>query len=188
MRGANRDARRRRACAARGVKPTYAARCNPQRSARLPECAHRRACADAGTCRCLRHTARPTTFVGCRREALLVPTVHAGRACAALNRRSAACSTLPPALPSASAIADGGTGGKIAVSCASACARKSASRVLTERAQPHSSALASRRRVPSLLGNGPHRLVLRRRRHLQRRGRDWQRLRRGLRTQHAARW
>jgi hypothetical protein len=60
----------------------------------------------------------------------------------------------------------------------------------TERAQPHSSALASRRRVPSLLGNGPHRLLLRRRRHLRRRSvrRDWQRLRRGLRTQHAARW
>ncbi len=61
----------------------------------------------------------------------------------------------------------------------------------TERAKPHSSALADseKRHVPSLVGNGPYRLVLRRRRHLRRRGvrRDWQRLRRGLRTQHAAR-
>jgi hypothetical protein len=133
---------------------------------------------------------RPTTSVGCRGEALLVPTVHAGRACAALNRRSAACSTLPPAVPSAAAIADGGTDGKITISCTSACTRKSLSRVLAERAQPHSSALASTGRVPSLVGNGPHRLVLRRRRYLLRRSvrRDWQRLRRGLRTQHAARW
>jgi hypothetical protein len=60
----------------------------------------------------------------------------------------------------------------------------------TERAKPHSTARASRRRVPSPLGNGPYRGVLRRRRHLLRRGvrRDWQRLRRGLRTQTAARW
>ena len=69
---------------------------------------------------------RLTPSVGCRGEALLVPTVHAGRSCAALNRRSAACCTLPPALPSASAIADGGTDGKISPSCASACARKTA--------------------------------------------------------------
>jgi hypothetical protein len=55
-------------------------------------------------------------------EALLVPAVHA-RSCAALNRRSAACSTSPPALPSASAIADGATDGKNSVSCASACAQ-----------------------------------------------------------------
>ncbi len=49
-----------------------------------------------------------------------------------MKRRSAACSTLPPALPRAPAIADAGTDGKNSVSCASACARKSLSPVLTE--------------------------------------------------------
>ncbi len=80
------------------------------------------------------------------------PSTHSTRrrAFAALNRRSAACCTLPPALPSASAIADGRTDGKIAVSCASACARKDTQSCATERAKPHSSALAAKRRMPSI--------------------------------------
>ena len=61
--------------------------------------------------------------MGRRREALLGPRVRAGRACAAVKRQSAACCTSPPALPSASAIADGGTDGKISLSCASAYAK-----------------------------------------------------------------
>ena len=76
-----------------------------------------------------RHTAARPHLWAVGGEALRAPRVRAGRACAAVNRRSAACSTLPPALPSAAAIADGGTDGKIALSCASACARTSASLV-----------------------------------------------------------
>jgi hypothetical protein len=172
-----------RACNAWSMKSTLAARRKPQRSAQLPECAlvlaraflHASMRVHVGA-----YTTLPPDHIGgqskggshstnsCPRSRSF-RTPPAGRSCVALTNRSAACCTLPPDLPSASEIADGGNDGKISESSASACTCEDSQSRATERAKPHSSgALASKRRVPSLVGNGPYRLVLRRRRQLQR--------------------